>query len=149
MYRTLLALTLLAAALATTGRAADLEKELVGLSVQFTEAMIAGDTTLLDRIMDDHWTLITPNGDVIGKSQFLKEYSDGITKCEAMDKSDVMVRVYGDAATVSGRIRTSIKVEGRQVGGDDRFTEVYVRRDGGWRNVSTQATRITTRKDEP
>ena len=81
-------------------------------------------------------------GDTGDKAQLLKELKDGTMKFEAMDESDVKVRVYGDAAIVTGRLQAKVKRQGQEVGGLSRFTQVFVRQGGKWRCVATQVTRI-------
>jgi len=50
------------------------------------------------------------------------------------------VRVYADAAVVTGRVRRSRERAGQMVEDDWRFTKVYVRTAGAWRVVAYHAS---------
>jgi hypothetical protein len=56
--------------------------------------------------------------------------------------SDLNVRVYGDAAVVTGRSIQTGKENGKDYSGDYWFTRMYVKRDGQWKTVALQTTRI-------
>jgi ketosteroid isomerase-like protein len=150
MRHTLLMAALLAVTAPTPGRAADAdaEREVAKLSKQMTDAFVKGDMTFAAGVMADDWMIITGNGLAVGKSQLLKEVKDGTLKYESLDKLEMKVRVYGDAAVVTGRAQYKIKVRGQEVGGTDRFTEVYARQGGKWRCVSTQVTPTTAHSGE-
>jgi ketosteroid isomerase-like protein len=140
----LLVAAVLVIAAPATGRAADpdAEKEVAGLSVQYTDALVQADTALLEGILADDWMVIDPAGNVTTKADAIKSVREGQTKFHSMDKSQVKVRFYGDAAVVTGLLRTQLTIGGQEFGGLVRFTEVYVRRSGRWRCVSIQLTRL-------
>ena len=146
----LLVAALLAVMAPTLGRAADAdaEKEVAKLSKQMTDAFVKGDMAFADGVTADDWMIIVGNGSVGDKSQLLKNVKDGTLKYEVLDKSEMKVRVYGEAAVVTGRAQSRIKVKGQEVGGIDRFTEVFVRQGGKWRCVSTQGSRVTAQSGE-
>jgi ketosteroid isomerase-like protein len=144
MRRILLAAALLTVTAPAMGQAteADAEKEVARLSQRVYEAYVKVDTSFLDGALADDWMVITPSGNTRDKAQLLKELKDGTIKFDAMDESNVKVRVYGDAAIVTGRLRSKEKLHGQEVGGLLRYTQVFVRQGGKWRCVSSQATRI-------
>ena len=61
---------------------------------------------------------------------------------ESIEPVDEKVRVYGDAAIVSGRYHVKVNDKGHAF--DDRVvtTLVFIKRGGEWRCVSSQVTRI-------
>jgi hypothetical protein len=59
-------------------------------------------------------------------------------KIDSLSSDNLVVRAFGDAAVVTGRTTAS-------AGGQTvilRFTDVFVRRDGRWLAVASQATPI-------
>jgi len=52
------------------------------------------------------------------------------------------VRLYGDVALLSGRTRMTGRSDGRLFTSHYRYIDTYVRRDGAWKVVSVQITRI-------
>ena len=147
-----LSLSMLAAAAPTPGRAADAdantEKEVANLSKQMTDALVKGDMAFADGATADDWMIIVSTGGVADKAQRSKDVKDGNLKYEALDKSEMKVRVYGDAAVVTGLARIKIRFKGQEFGGIDRFTEVFVRQGGKWQCVSTQGSRVTAPSGE-
>jgi ketosteroid isomerase-like protein len=127
-----------------TGRAADpdAEKEVAGLSVQYTGALVRADTALLDGILADDWMVIDPAGNVTTKADAIKSVREGQTRFLSMDKSQAKVRCYGEAAVVTGLLHARLTIGGQGFDNPVRFTEVYVRRAGRWRCVSIQLTRL-------
>ena len=65
---------------------------------------------------------------------------DGTLKYLVMDKSKVEVRVYGDAAVVTGTIRAKISVGGKEQTSTDLYTEVFVKKGGKWQCVTVHVS---------
>jgi hypothetical protein len=60
-----------------------------------------------------------------------------------MDLSDVKVRIYGNTAVVTGIVKYVGEQAGvKSTGNPARFTRVLVKRDGIWKQVLGQNTRI-------
>jgi ketosteroid isomerase-like protein len=52
------------------------------------------------------------------------------------------VRLVGDVAIVTGRSVSEGRIGGRDLSITQRYTDVYVRRDGRWRIVASQGTQV-------
>ena len=52
------------------------------------------------------------------------------------------MRIYGEAAVITGRSTIKAKVKGQDVSGEYRFTDVWIRRDDRSQAVASQVTRI-------
>jgi hypothetical protein len=66
----------------------------------------------------------------------------GSFKYSAREVSDLVIRVYGDSAVVTGRARQAGTENGGDYGGENRFTRVYVKRNGRWITVALQVTLV-------
>ena len=121
---------------------ADPEKQVASLSKQCYAALVAGDTAALDALLSDDWLGIGPLGEVSSKAQQAKGLKDGTVDFISFDPSEVKVRVYGDAAVVTGRYQVKLKLKGREDNAPARITETFARQGGKWRCVSVQVTRI-------
>ena len=108
----------------------------------WSAALIANDAAKLEWIMADDWTMTDPAGQRMTRAQSLAEMRDGSLKLESMSPSDVKVAVYGDTAVVTGRSKDKGTYKGMDISGEYAFTDVFVKRDGKWRAVSTQLTRV-------
>jgi ketosteroid isomerase-like protein len=150
MRHSLLAAALLALMVPTMGRAddADAEKQVALLSKQHREAAVKGDTKALDSILADDWVGINPRGNVESKAQQAKTLKDGSVDFEAIDPEEVKVRVYGDAAVVTGRYHVKLTFNGQKIDDLVRTTEVFAKQGGKWRCVSTQVTSIARQPAE-
>ena len=150
MRRTLSAAVLLALMVPTMSRADDAaaEKQVAMLSKQFREADLKGDTEALDALLSDDWVVIEPDGNLVSKAQNARNLKDGSVAFEAMDPSEVKVRVYGDAAVVTSRVHVKLKVKGEKVDTHVRVSEFYAKQGGKWRCVSTHVTNIAETSPE-
>ena len=110
------------------------------------EATLKNDIEANDRLLADNWVNINPDGSVTTKAKLMELLKDGSFKIMSIDNDEVMVRVYGDAAVVTGRSTTKRAGQGgevmtRQV----RFTRVYAKGKERWQVVSAHNTLISSR----
>jgi len=54
----------------------------------------------------------------------------------------VTVRSYGETAIVTGQSRMTVVNAGQEMKVHLRFTDVWVRRGGGWQMVAWQSTKL-------
>jgi ketosteroid isomerase-like protein len=118
------------------------EQELRKLESQWQDALMHRDAAMLDRLMDDEYTLITVTGEVVTKAKVLAEIKS-INATADVHNSEVTVRVYGEVAVVTGLVLITGKFNDKDVSTRSRYTKVYLRRQGQWRVVAAQATLIT------
>jgi ketosteroid isomerase-like protein len=135
----LVGLVLLFTAVASAGTAED-EKAVAALDTQYQAAVANNDVATMDRILADDFILVTGKGKVYTKADLLKEARDGKTKYERQDDTDQKVRVYGDTAIVTARLREKGTEEGKPFEYTLWFSDTYVRTPSGWRYVFGQAS---------
>jgi len=70
----------------------------------------------------------------------LKFARSGRMKFLRYQTSDTRIRLYGNAAVVTGRLQRTRLMNGREISDDWRFTKTYVRQAGHWRVVSFHAS---------
>ena len=66
----------------------------------------------------------------------------GTVKYSAVKADDMRVFLYGNAAVVIGRWTAKGVEEGKPLDVVERFTDTFIRQNGQWRAVATQATAI-------
>jgi hypothetical protein len=112
------------------------EQELMQLERDWCSASVKGDAAAIGAILADDYTDVVLTGTVANKAQSLADVkTDKATVCEI----DMMqIRVYGDAAVVVGRVTG----KSATFNGLYRYTDTYIRRDGRWICVASQATEI-------
>lgn len=100
-------------------------------------------------MLADDATLINPLGQFGGKQRVLEALgAGGTTTLEAYTLEEVQVRLYGNTAVTTGRATVKGQTGVGDFSGAQRFTRVYVQRNGRWQLVAHQATRITEPKGQ-
>lgn len=105
-------------------------------------AYLRGDRAFVDALLTDDWTSTDYRGRTWTKVNVLAMF-DGQRPPMTKAEIDVdRVRLLGDVAVVTGRSVSTGEVDGRAVTVTQRFTDVYVRRDGRWRVVASHGTQV-------
>lgn len=107
------------------------------------KATTTNDFPALEAILADDLTYTHSSGVTDTKAQFLTALKTGRSRYTSITPQDVVVRVYGLAAVVTGRAAVSVVVDGKPSDIQLRFTSVYVQRDGRWQFAAWQSTRLT------
>jgi len=100
------------------------------------QAQIHADAMALDRIYADDFIGIGPSGTVRTKPQVLADFTSHELTFQSITTDEVRIRVYGNTAVETGRTTTVGQDKGKVVPRDNRFTRVWVRRQGRWRLVA-------------
>ncbi len=121
----------------------DTEQLILRLENEGREATLKNDIEANERLLADNWVNVNPDGSVTTKAKLMELLKDSSFKIGSIDNDEVVVRVYGDAAVVTGRSTTKragqdSEVITRQV----RFTRVYAKNKGRWQVVSAHNTLI-------
>jgi len=118
------------------------EQELIKLENEWAEAWVKSDVAFFDRIMADDYTWTSPWGEVFTKAHnlaLIKSREDVITSWVV---AEMKVRVYGDAAVVSGFDTVKETYKGEDVSGQNRFTHTWVKLAGRWQCVAGHNSEI-------
>jgi hypothetical protein len=116
------------------------EDELRKLEAVWNMAHLEGDADSLGRLWADDLEVAVPRMAVLTRAEALSFSRSGRMTFRRYESSDVRVRVYSDAAVVTGRILRVRVREGREVQDDWLFTKTYVKRDGRWQIVAFHAS---------
>ena len=142
-------LTSAAAALLLTvsalpARSADtkgVEKAIVQMEKDWTEAGIKKDVATLDRILADDWMAIDFEGKTMTKAAALADMKSGASTNSSVELGEMKVRVYGDTAIVHGSDTEKSTYKGKDSSGHYVWTDVFVKRNGRWQAVSSQSVK--------
>ena len=103
---------------------------------QRIHAQIAADAIALRRIYADDFLGIGPTGVMRNKEQVIADFTSHDLTYQSITTADVLVRIYGNAAVETGR-STMIGVDkGKVVPHENRFTRVWVVKEGRWQLVA-------------
>ncbi len=136
-----LAFVVAASALAL-GQGGNVEQSIKALDEQVRQAALKGDLAAFAKLYADDYIATNILGVTSTKAQVLENFKSGKLKFEAIEISDMKVRVYGDTALVI----TTANVKGRfgatDISGQYRGVRVWVKRQGQWQSVLFQGTRV-------
>ena len=119
----------------------ELQNKIVELEGERIKAMIDADAEALDRILSDDLTYIHTTTREDSKKSLTDSLTSGSLSYQAIDTEDVKVRIYGDAAVVTGGAAIKVSSGGRLLEFNILFTDVYAKREGSWQMVAWQSTR--------
>ena len=115
-------------------------RELERLETVWNEAHERGDADALEALWADDMEVAVPKMPVMTKADVLKFARSGRMKFLSYRTSDIRVRVYGNAAVVTGRLQRTRTINGQEISDDWRFTKTYVREAQKWRVVAFHAS---------
>ncbi len=115
-------------------------RQIVDMERQSKEASLRRDSDFSVRSLSEDYVAITPLGQVATKKEVISARRSGQLRYEAINITDMVVRVYGDTAVVTARADVKGHQLGEDFSGPYRYTRVWIRRNGQWQIVSYQAT---------
>jgi hypothetical protein len=121
------------------------EKEISALLEESKRANLKGGAeaaAVLDKYLADDFVRIPSNGSIINKAELLDGFKAGSIKVESLELSDVKIRIYGHTAVVTGIEAAKGTMLGREYSTKTRWTRVLVKRDGMWKILLNQSTRM-------
>jgi len=110
------------------------------------QAQIGADTAALDRLYAEDFIGIGPSGILRTKAQVIADFTSGSLRFQSITTDDVQWRVYGDTAVETGRSTMNGQDRGKTVPRDNRFTRVWVKRQGRWRLVANHYSLLATQQ---
>lgn len=119
------------------------DQELIRLENEWADALVKHDWAFLDQILADDCIWTDPDGNVWTKAQFLASLKSGEAVLTAAEADKIRVRVYGDAAVVTGRTTVKEQYKGKDISGQYQWTDMWVKDYAGrWRCVADHSSRI-------
>jgi hypothetical protein len=119
-------------------------RHLIALEQQWNDAIVGNDSAAAGAFMAADWTEITSDGSVLTRAADLAELVGGY-HATSLRLSAFVVRVYDQAALVSGISDEQSSYLGKDTSGRFRWLDVWVRRAGKWVCVASTVARIPSR----
>lgn len=106
-------------------------------------ALVESDLETLRELVDDQLVHIHATGQIDDKPGYLRLVEDAILFL-SVERQDLQVHVHADIAIATGRLLQSIEFRNS---GERRemnviTTQIWLRRDDAWRQISFQATNL-------
>ncbi|MGA9767431.1 MAG: FKBP-type peptidyl-prolyl cis-trans isomerase [Blastocatellia bacterium] len=122
-------------------QAASADQALKDLKRQCMEGFKNRDKEILNRVLADDFIFTDDKGQILNKAQYIEAALKSI-KVESYSLDDLTARVYGDTGVVVGSRAGKFTIDGKPSSGNIRFTDTVVKRQGRWRVIASQDTRI-------
>jgi len=121
----------------------DETEQIKGAERKFIDGFVQPDIAKLDQVLASDFTVTHSNGVILNKTQYLYEFRRGESKySSSVIDGDYVIRIYENAAVVTGRATSKGTDHGKEFVRHIRFTRVYIKQLGRWQMVALQATRI-------
>ena len=112
------------------------------LEHRFTAALLRRDNKEFDELLAEDLVHIGFEGQIAGKTEYMAFFKQGSWRYKKYEPTNVVVKLIGDAAVVTGRVERSIIVNSTETTGSFGFTHVWSKTGGRWRLTSSQVTTV-------
>lgn len=112
------------------------EADILALDEARINAQVAADAAAMERLFSDNLVYTHSNALVDTKRSYIDGIVSGKFAYEAINRSEQVVHIYGEAALIAGK--AEIHVNGRHL--RLRFLAVWAKEGGDWRFVGWQST---------
>jgi ketosteroid isomerase-like protein len=118
------------------------EQTLANTEQEIVDAVVKRDTSVFEKYFADSSLFTDPGGIVMDKAQTIADFKSGNLKIESSKLDDMKVHVYGNSAVVTYGTTDKGSYKGKDISGNYRWTDVFVKRNGRWQIVAGQGTRV-------
>lgn len=111
------------------------EPQLTALNRAWADAVTKGDAAMLNRLFADDIIVTGGSGEIRNKAREIKEDAPSSPDPDFIwtrpfTTKDVRVKVYKDAAVITGLAQWGFKYKGQDVNQERRYTHLYVKEQG-------------------
>ena len=126
-----------------TGATADVEATVKKIEQEILDGILKSDAAALEKYLTSDYLGIGPDGVTQNKSEFMADVKSGTLKLESSTYSDMKVQVSDpDMAVVVYRTNDKGAYKGKDISGEYRWLDVFVKRSGKWQIAIDQGTQI-------
>lgn len=120
------------------------QQAIFGIEDQIRAALLAGDSSVLDRVLADDFLGISANGTLSDKQQYLRRITKHEHSFTRIDTVERKIRLQPATAIVTTTANVNGNLDGLPIAGTFRYTRVYARQPtGNWRVINFEATRVS------
>jgi hypothetical protein len=115
---------------------------ILALEQRFNFALMERNEKAFDELLADDLIHIGFEGQIVGKKEYMSFFKTGAWQYLKYQPSKVSVKVFADAAVVTGRVDRVIRINEVETSGAFAFTHVWFREQNTWRLKSSQVTTV-------
>lgn len=116
--------------------------ELTRQADAWDKAIVRRDRAAIEANMAEDFRQIDGEGNVETKPSFVDGLVSPKLEIDPYTVEDFEVRLYGDVALLTGRTRMTGRYESKPFKSHYRYTDIYIKRNGKWKIVSVQISKI-------
>ncbi|MFZ6760126.1 nuclear transport factor 2 family protein [Undibacterium sp. Ji50W] len=116
--------------------------ELKRLSDAWDQAIIRKDRAAIESNMTEDFRQIDGSGDIETKASFVDGLVSDKLVLDPYTVEDFEVRLYDNVALLSGRSHMTGRYDGKPFKSHYRYIDIYIKRNGKWKIVSVQISKI-------
>jgi ketosteroid isomerase-like protein len=124
------------------GQKMTVEQTFMKMEQEMADALIKGDAAVFEKYIADNGSFTDPGGTFMNKAQTIALIKSGDLKFESSKIDDMKVNVFGKTAIVTYRTTDKGTFKGRDISGQARWTETFIKMKGKWMMVASQGTPI-------
>ena len=117
-------------------------RQVLALENAWNQAEVKADASGLNLLLGDEFVYTDVNGSFKNRAQWLADVQKEVLRYEQLGNQDQAVHIYGNAAVVTGIYRERVHLKGKSVVRRGRFTDTWVKQNGAWKCVASQATLV-------
>jgi hypothetical protein len=115
--------------------------ELVKLNRGYVDSFMHGDAAWYDAHLTPEFECLCPDGSVVHRADFVAGSTKPMTQ-RSFSLDSVRVKLVGDVAVITA-ITPFVRADG--TAGTNRYTDIWVRRNGKWLTLQAQITPVRGR----
>jgi len=125
------------------------QQTLMDLENQWDMAFRNGNVKFIDSILDPDFIATYDNGTRANKAKELELAASFNQQIDDSDLDDFTIKINGNTAVVWFTLRLLGPIQGKPVELTYHYLDVWVLRDGNWRCIASQSTRVPTTPPVP
>jgi hypothetical protein len=118
------------------------EQVILNLSEKKFQWMVMQNYDSLEPALDDRMVFVHSNGWAETKAEFIQDIKIAKLRYNSILVTEASARVYPASAVVIGRGKFNVKLDGKDLEFDLKYTEVYIQKNGKWLLASRHANRM-------
>jgi len=111
--------------------------KILGLEDKWNAAYKRGDVATMGSLLAEDFIITVEDGSTFSKSGYIAHNGDSTVHVEVTEMSGQNVRMHGNTAIVTGAYHEKGVSDGKPYEYRDRFTDVWMNRNGSWQVVAS------------
>jgi ketosteroid isomerase-like protein len=125
-----------------TAQTTNVEQAILQLEREWEQAIVKNDIAALERILAPEFVSTDSDGRLTTRAEMFARRRAGAIKYTAYTQDDYKFRIVGNTAVVTGRSTMKGMRDDKDITGQERWTDVFVQRDGRWQALASHASRV-------